>query len=134
MEHPDVIESADQLVRAYNCHDWKTLEDNEAGAMYVNHRQLAGTDPETISDHWSSIRALASLIPDMWIEGAEILAYSAVGLVSNVVVKGTTAEGAAIELPAITLLLFDGSSVTRMEAFDLAQREQALARFDEFNG
>jgi hypothetical protein len=52
--------------------------------------------------------------------------------VNSVVVKGTTAEGAAIELPAIILLIFEGDRVTRMEAFDVDQRELALTRFREF--
>ncbi len=105
----------------------------EADATYVNHRQLASGDAETIADHWRSMRALESLIPDLWVEGPEILAYSATGVVNSVVVKGTTAEGAAIELPAVILLLFDGPRVIRMEAFDFDQRELALARFEDLN-
>ena len=49
------------------------------------------------------------------------------------VVKGTTTTGAAIEIPAIILILFDGTRVTRMEAFDLDQRDEALARFQELS-
>jgi hypothetical protein len=131
--HPEVIESARQGNEAYNRHDWDAVAAREAGAIYVNHRQLATVDVETIVDHWSSIRTLASLIPDMWVELPEILTYSATGLVNSVVVKGTTAEGAAIELPAVTLILFDGFRVTRMEAFDSNQRDLALARFDELD-
>jgi hypothetical protein len=138
--HPQVIESASQLIEAGNRHDWDALATREAGTTYVNHRQLAG-DADTIVDHWSSIRMMASLIPDMWIELAEFLTHSARGVVTNIVVKGTTAEGAAIELPAVILLLFDGDRVTRidgdrvtrMEAFDADQRDQTLARFDELN-
>lgn len=99
----------------------------------VNHRQLASAEPETIADHWMSIRTLASLVPDMWIEPAEVLAQSALGLVNVVVVKGTTADDSAIELPAVIVILFDGTRVTRMEAFDLDQRDEALARFEELN-
>jgi hypothetical protein len=76
---------------------------------------------------------LGSLIPDLWVELAEVLRHSAIGLVSNLVVKGTTAEGAAIELPAVILILFDGFRVTRMEAFDPDQRDLALTRFEELN-
>jgi class 3 adenylate cyclase len=131
--YPEVIEAGDQLNEAYSRHDWDALAALEAGATYVNHRQLASGDAETIVDHWSSIRALASLIPDLWIEAAEILTHSAAGLVTNIVVKGTTTESVAIELPAITLLLFDGDRLTHMEAFDLDQRDLALARFQELN-
>jgi class 3 adenylate cyclase len=131
--HPEVIELARQSNEAYNRHDWDAIATIEAGATYVNHRQLATEDPETIVDHWLSIRTLASLIPDMWVEPAEIFTHSAIGLVSNVVVRGTTAEGAAIELPAVILIVFDGAHVIRMEAFDLSQRDIAVARFHELN-
>jgi hypothetical protein len=118
---------------AYNRHDWDAIATRDAGATYVNHRQLTSRDTETIVDHGLSIRALASLIPDLWIEPAEVLTHSAIGLVSNLVVKGMTTEGAAIELPVITLVVFDGHRVTRLEAFDLDQRDLALARFEELN-
>ncbi|ORB68363.1 BTAD domain-containing putative transcriptional regulator [Mycolicibacterium tusciae] len=131
--HPEVIEAAREVNEAYNRHDWDAVAAIEGGATYVNHRQLANGDAETIVDHWSSIRALASLIPDLWVEGPEILTHSATGVVNSVVVKGTTAEGAVIELPAVILLLFDGPSVIRMEAFDPDQRNMALARFEELN-
>jgi hypothetical protein len=131
--HPEVIEAARQSNDAYNRHDWDAIATIEAGATYVNHRQLATEHQETIADHWLSIRTLASLLPDMWIEPAEIFTHSAIGIVSNVVVKGTTAEGTAIELPAVILIVFDGAHVMRMEAFDLHQRDLALARFDELN-
>lgn len=74
---------------------------------------------------------MASLIPDMRIEVAEIPRHSAIGAVTNLVVRGATAEGTSIELPAVIVLLFDKTRVTRMEAFDLSQRDLALARFDE---
>jgi hypothetical protein len=131
--HPEVIETARQVNEAYNRHDWDAVATREAGATYVNHRQLTSGDTETIVDHGLSIRTLGSLIPNLWVELAEVLRHSAIGLVSNLVVKGTTTEGAAIELPAITLILFDGDRVTRLEAFDLDQRDLALARFEALN-
>jgi hypothetical protein len=118
---------------AYSRHDWDAIATREAGATYVNHRQLTSGDTETIVDHGLSIRTLGSLIPDLWVELAVVIRHSAIGLVSNLVVKGTTAEGAAIELPAVTLILFDGFRVTRMAAFDSNQRDLALARFDELD-
>ncbi|OBB48199.1 hypothetical protein A5752_22590 [Mycobacterium sp. 852002-51961_SCH5331710] len=132
--HPEVIETARQVNAAYNRHDWDAIAAREAGATYVNHRQLTSGDAETIDVHGLSIRALATLIPDLWVEAAEIIVHSAIGLVSNLVVKGTTTEGTAIELPAITLILFEEDCVTRLEAFDVGQRDLALARFAELNG
>lgn len=132
--YPDVIEAALRSNEMYNRHDWDAIAANEFGATYVNHRQLVSAEPETIEDHWRSIRALAALIPDLRTEPVEILAHSAKGVVTDLVVKGRTPEGAVIEFPVITLILFDGTRVIHMEAFDVNQRGQALARFDELHG
>ncbi|OBG13160.1 regulator [Mycolicibacterium celeriflavum] len=132
VEHPEIIEATQKLFAATNEHDWDAVAAIESGATHVNHRQLA-TGADTIVDHWSSLRTMASLIPDMWVEVAEILTHSAVGLVTNIAVKGTTPEGTAIELPAVIVILFDGPRVTRMEAFDVDHRASALARFEELS-
>jgi hypothetical protein len=129
--HPDVIVAAHELFEDTNRHDWDALATREAGATYVNHRQLAVGQSETIVDHWSSLRTMGSMIPDMWVELAEILTHSAAGLVTYIVVKGTTTGGLAIELPAVILLLIDGDHLRHMEAFDPDQRDLALARFEE---
>lgn len=132
--YPDVIKAALRSNEMYNRHDWDAIAANECGATYVNHRQLLSAEPETIEDHWRSIRALASLIPDLRTEPVEILAHSAKGVLTDLVVKGRTPEGAVIEFPAITLILFGGTRVIHLEAFDVNQRDQALARFDELHG
>ncbi|WP_336584509.1 BTAD domain-containing putative transcriptional regulator [Mycolicibacterium tusciae] len=132
VEHPEVIEAMSRLFECANRHDWDGLAAIEADAAYVNHRQLATGDE--IADHWSSLRMMASLIPDLRVVVADVPVYSAIGVVTNIVVKGSTVEGAEIELPAVIILVFNGSHLTRMEAFDLDQRDQALARFDELNG
>jgi hypothetical protein len=80
-----------------------------------------------------SIRMLASLAPDYWVELAEILTQSATGLVDYEVLRGTSTDGVVIEIPVVVLILLDGDRVTRLEAFDPAQRDLALARFEELN-
>jgi hypothetical protein len=88
---------------------------------------------DNIADYVSSIRMLASLVPDLRLAPVEILSHSALGVVTYVVVTGTSTEGAPIELPLVILVLFDGDRVTRVETFDPNQRELALARFQELN-
>jgi hypothetical protein len=44
------------------------------------------------------------------------------GVVLHMVTKGTSTEGVAIELPLVVLTLLDGDRITRVEAFDPAQR------------
>jgi hypothetical protein len=78
----------------------------------------------------TSIRTMASLVPDLWTELAEVLAHSAMGLVVHMVLKGTSTDAAAIEIPYVFLILLDGDRVTHFEAFDEDQRDLALARFE----
>jgi hypothetical protein len=129
--HPGVIEAHRRLLNVANRHDWDTFAMRSAGATYVGHRQLAVGD--TIVDYISSIRMLTSLVPDLWLAPVEILSHSALGVVTYVVVKGTSTEGAPIELPLVILVLFDGDCVRRVETFDPDQRDLALARFDELS-
>jgi predicted ester cyclase len=129
--HPEVIEAWHGFIVATNRHDFDALAHLSAGATFVNHRQLRASD--NIADYMSSMRTLVSLIPDMRIEVAEILTHSATSLVTDIVVKGATAEDIAIEIPAVLLLRFNGDRLGHMEAFDPDQRDLALARFYELN-
>jgi hypothetical protein len=131
--HPEVIKSTQELTETINRHDWDAFATLSAGATYINHRQLSSPGVETISDHMSSIRTMASLVPNFWVEQADVLAHSAMGVVTHVVVRGTSTDGATIEIPLIQLALFEGDHVTHVEAFDPDQRRLALARFDELN-
>ncbi len=76
---------------------------------------------------------MASLIPDIWAEIAEVVTNSPSGLLSHLVARGTSTEGVAIEVPVVVLALLDGDRMTHIELFDLAQRDAALARFEELS-
>jgi hypothetical protein len=131
--HPEVIESVRQLTEAANRHDWDAVATHIAGATYVNHRQLATGEPDTIVDYLSSIKMLASLVPDLRAELAEVLTYSGRGLVADMVLKGTSTDGIPIEISIVQLTLLEGNRVTHVEAFDPEQRDIALSRFEELN-
>lgn len=130
--HPEVIAAAQHFHGIANRHDWDAMATRLAGATYVSHRQL-GIEGADIADYESSIRMFASLVPDLWAEPSEVLAHSAKGLVAYMVLKGTSTDGVAIEIPNIHLALLDGDRVTHLETFDPDQRDLALARFDELN-
>jgi len=132
VKHPEIIEAQLRFAKAANSHDWDRLADFNAGATYANHRQLA-SGADTVVDDMSSLRMLATLVPDLRFELAEVLAYSAKGVVNSVVVTGTSTDGADVEMPWITLQVFEGDRVTHAETFDADQRELALARFEELN-
>ena len=57
---------------------------------------------------------MASLVPDYWVELAEGSDASAVGLVGDVVLRGTSTDGLAIEIPLVMLILVDKRRVYRL--------------------
>jgi hypothetical protein len=129
--HPQAIETHLRLLENLSRHDWDAWGASIANATYVNHRQLG--NGETIADFTASVAAVASLIPNVYVVPTEILTYSGSGVACDVVARGTTSEGAEVEIPMVLLSLFDGDRLTRFEIFDPDQRDQALARFDELN-
>jgi hypothetical protein len=131
--YPEVIESVDRINATINRHDWDAVATHFADAEYVNHRQLAHAANGTIADWLSSMQTTASLVPDLWVELAEVLAHSAIGIVGRMALKGTSTDGAAIEIPFVVLIFLDGERVTRLEAFDENQRDLALARLQELS-
>lgn len=130
--YPEVIEAVRPFTEAANRHDWDALTAMHVDASYVNHRQLASGAGTAVED-MSSLRMLGSLVPDVRFEVADILACSAIGILSYVVVKGTSTDDVAIEMPWITIMVFDGGRAIHAETFDADQRAAALARFDEIS-
>jgi DNA-binding SARP family transcriptional activator len=131
--YPELIEAVDRINAAINRHDWDAVATYFDGAEYVNHRQPAQAVNGTIADWLSSMQTTGSLVPNFWVELAEVLARSAIGIVGRMALKGTSTDGAAIEIPFVVLILLRGERVTRLEAFEEDQRDLALARLQELN-
>ncbi len=131
--YPELIEAVDRINATINRHDWDAVATYFDGADYVNHRQVAHAVDGTIDDWLSSLQTTGSLVPNLRVELAEVLARSAIGIVGRMSLKGTSTDGAAIEIPFVVLILLHGERVTRLEAFDEDQRDLALARLQEFN-
>jgi len=110
-------------VRPLNLHDSDAFVALSGGATCVNHRQLGSPGVQSVADHMSSIRMTASLVPDCWVEPAEVLAQSAMGVVNHVVSKATSTDGVAVEIPFVGLILLDGDRVTSFEAFNADRRD-----------
>jgi hypothetical protein len=131
--YPEVIEAVDRINATINRHDWDAVATHFVGAEYVNHRQLAHAVDGTIADWLSSLQTTGSLVPNLWVELAEVLARCAIGIVGRMALKGRSTDGAAIEIPFVVLILLHGERVTRLEAFEEDQRDSALARLQEFS-
>jgi hypothetical protein len=131
--HPDVIEASQRQLDILNRHDWEAFAALSAGATHINHRQLSSPGVDTVTDHMSSLQAMASLVPDCRLDPAEVLTHSAIGFVSHTILRGTSTDGASVEISLLLLVLVEGERVTHLEAFDPDQRASALARFEELN-
>jgi ketosteroid isomerase-like protein len=131
--YPELIEAVDRINATINRHEWGAVATYFDGVDYVDHRQLARAVNGTIADWLSWLQTTGSLVPDLRVEFAEILARCAIGIVGRMALKGTSTDGAAIETPFVVLMLLRGERVTRLEAFDEDQRELALTRLQEFN-
>lgn len=131
--YPELIETVDRINATINRHDWDAVATYFDGAAYVNHRQLGHAVKGTIADWLSSLQTTGSRVPNFWVELAEVLARCAIGIVGRMTLKGTSTDGAAIEIPFVVLTLLHGERVTRLEAFEEDQRDLALARLQELN-
>jgi ketosteroid isomerase-like protein len=131
--YPELIEAVGRINATINRHEWGAVVTYFAGADYVDHRHLAHAVNGTIADWLSSLQTTGSQAPNLWVELAEVLARSAIGIVGRMALKGTSTDGAAIETPFVVLMLLRGERVTRLETFDEGQRELALTRLQEFN-
>ena len=131
--YPEPIEAVDRINATINRHDWDAVATHFAGAEYVNHRQLAQAVNGTIADWLSSMQTTGSLVPNFWVELAEVLARSAIGIVERLALKGTSTDGVAIEISFVVLILLHGERVTRLEVFEEDQRDVALSRLQELN-
>ena len=131
--HPEIIKTMDLLIELTNRHEWEELIARIGDATYASHRQLTGAGADTIANYLSSAEVMASLVPDFWIEFVEVLTHSAMGVVAHTVLKGTSTDGVAVEIPLLQLVLLDDARVIHIETFEPAHRDLALARFDELN-
>src|SRR5437879_2725861 len=112
--YPELIEAVDRINATINRHDWDGVATHFVGAEYVNHRQLGHAVNGTIADWLSSLQTTGSLVPNFWVELAEVLARSAIGIVGRMALKGTSTDGAAIEVPFVVLILPHGERATRL--------------------
>jgi len=82
-------------------------------------------------DQWlESVAALTALAPDWQAEVPRVLAWNERGAVQLIRIFGTR-EGGPFENLFVRIMATDGERVRRVELFDVADAERALARFAE---
>jgi hypothetical protein len=107
---------------------------HEAGPIlgsltYVDHRRVSFGS----GDFGRAVEELWALVPDARYRVTEVHALDAHGTVASLVMKGTSTDGGAVELPTVIIALCEDERATHIEAFDPDQRDAALARFQEFS-
>ncbi|OBH69288.1 regulator [Mycobacterium mantenii] len=96
--------------------------------VYIDHRRgvtIEGADLAT------TVRAVWDLLPQVHVHIESVHRLTKLGAVATQVVEGTSQEGFDAEWQTITIFAFEGDLLSRYEVFDGAERDAALARFDE---
>ncbi len=111
----------------------------------INRRELPQTTPDWVNvDHRRAASVdtgeLETFLSTTWNSTPELTNYvesvhriSDLGTVITYAARGTSQEGFDAEWRVVNLFQFDGEMVSRVELFDEAQLDDALARFEELS-
>ena len=116
-----------RAIAAFNRHE---LPEFMPDWVNVDHRRARWFAPGDLTAY---IRATLDLAPDVnvYIEGLHQL--SNLGAVFTQVTRGTSQDGFDAEWREIVLATIEGDLINRIEVFDEADLDAALARFDELS-
>ncbi|WP_135459798.1 BTAD domain-containing putative transcriptional regulator [Mycobacterium sp. DL99] len=96
----------------------------------IDHRRARGFAPGDLTAY---IRATWDLAPDVSIYAEAVLRLSSLGAVFTHAVSGRSQDGFDAEWREICLANVEGNLLSRIEMFDEADLDAALARFDELS-
>jgi ketosteroid isomerase-like protein len=120
------------LGRAFARHDWEAFRGCLAPDAVVCDRRAPAVLGTIDRDQWvASLRALAELAPDVAVERVRIVTWNRLGRVDVARQLGTMRDGGPFETVLARVLVTDGTHVQRLEIFDVADTEAAVARFAE---
>jgi ketosteroid isomerase-like protein len=114
-------------------HDWQALRSCLAEDAVIWDRRALGILGTLDRDQWlESLTAAAELAPDVDWEVTRILTWNGRGRVHLTRMFGTR-DGGPFESPIMNVILTGGDRIERFEFFDVADADQALARFEELS-
>ncbi|HTZ13793.1 MAG TPA: BTAD domain-containing putative transcriptional regulator [Mycobacterium sp.] len=99
-------------------------------SVYADHRPVLTVDAVNLPSY---LRAMWDVTPDIRVEIEAVHRLSELGSVVTHVVKSTSPEGFNAEWRGILIYTLEADMVNRSEAFDEADLDAALARFDELD-
>ena len=112
---------------AFNQHEFPSTTPDP---VYIDHRPGVSVDEVDVA---ASIRAVWDLTPDVRICIEAVHRLSELGAVVTAAMKGTSPEGFDAEWQMIDIFTVEGDRLRRIEVFDEADLDAALARFDEIH-
>ena len=112
---------------AFNQHEFPSTTPDP---VYIDHRPGVSVDEVDVA---ASIRAVWDLTPDVRICIEAVHRLSELGAVVTAAMKGTSPEGFDAEWQMIDIFTVEGDRLRRIEVFDEADLDAALARFDELH-
>jgi len=98
--------------------------------VYIDHRPLVSIEGVDLA---ASVRAVWDLTSDANIYVEAVHRLSELGAVTTQALKGTWQEGSDAEWRMIMMFAVEGGLISRIEVFDEADLDAALARFDELD-
>lgn len=116
------------FTRSYSGSNMHELPNLTADSVYIDHRAVLTTEPEDLAGY---LHSLWDLMPhtSAYIEAVHRL--SDLGGVITHAARGTSQEGFDAEWRVIVIGVAEGDQCRRVEVFDEANLDAALARFDE---
>lgn len=109
----------------YNRHE---LPFTTTDPVYIDHRPLVGAEGADLA---ASLHAVSELVPDVRVCVEAVHRLNDLGAVMTQTLKGTSAEGLYAELLTVAVVMVDGELISRVEVYEEAELDAAIARFDE---
>lgn len=122
------------FTRAVLRHDWDAARRILAADFVLVDQRTLGLGTLDREQWIGALRALADLAPDLTAEVFRVFAWNRHGFAAMTRQRGTVPDGGPFENVFVTVYLTAGDHILRCEAFNLADTEWAVARFEELCG
>lgn len=118
------------LTRSYAAVNRHELPGMTPDSVYIDHRAVLTTEREDLAGY---LPAVWDLMPDVSAYIEAVHRVSQLGAVINHAARGTSQEGLDAEWRAVVVGIIEGDLYRRVEVFDEADLDAAIARFEELS-
>ena len=126
------VRQSAEFWRLYNARAWgEVLDYLGAGWVAVDHRLASAGTIQSAPDFVAYAQGMTELVPDLVAYEDEYLLLGARCGLSRVVARGTSTEGAEVDVQLLALGVMVDGALVRCELFGVEHLDQATARFHE---